>query len=1000
MGVYSINGFSYQYSLTIVALFLVATLGIVEFFIFVLHKYWESMNVPKEKVFANVHFTLFYTAVLNAVQSVILAIVTMRRSQRIWVETEALELNHYVEIREEFQRVTTKLQALKAKGDSKPKKDTSSTSSIDNPKKEIDNAGVETSVSESVFVFEFNMNGVRSLFVRIVDHIRYPRLKRKHDKLLLQVRFHELRVHFLQAYKLPLRLRVSDYLIRSENQVLIKLVQVSTLAWLLLTAAMNLLYVCLGLVAYETEDSEIVGTTMIWIFFWCLVVFLLASVLVYNKMKSIFKTIMHTKTLWDIQNDDEIKEQLADEQLALFWGGDPKYVIAAIQFMQFGFAMALSVVLIFYEIINDGDFPMVTFLLAIFFCYALFVYVTAQVIPQYTLCTSLGQLVNQKRLNETLALFHLEEAKRLRLKQIELEGYNIVDEMDLGLSNRAFAPAPEARLPAIEGFTKKVKAVPSLVTKGVKTFKRGFPSKDEDASQDPATLMAQLVKLDTDSLRTNLPRSEREELARRESERETRKSNRKSLSDGVSAMANMSFRTKRTVDDSVVPIHASMISPRDIHAERSGRRGRRKKSASDGVAAMAWTHSKRFDERDLIPASVPEEEKAEEPEENVEEPPDVSLIVSDPISNDAPSDEATTVVSLEPIEDTNELYDSTDSHSDSDDNLEAGSFSDDKPLIVAAPPPPPSLTERFRAFCLSKRFPVISRIFGTMIAFFCVGQRIERFLHTEGIVSEDFISFDFHNSASFWALSTWMLAFLGMSGLTLIVFHPWNSVQNQRREQAVVAAAVLDIVLTLTCFTVFMVAETQRCCDPNGESSSVGDASQHNVEDGYSYPVPCSCPAFGSRLYGGLGTLEPYVTLIGLRVFRHWAADCLVGCLRNSSNDGANGMAAKKRFRSKHHMSMRTDPFDVFGDSHRGATAAAGTTAHHNMQANVGTISELWQTAVGQYPDIVATHGEFSGELLQAMLGLYVAAAERPLCKVGNGGASALVTVKDLLVST
>jgi hypothetical protein len=49
--------------------------------------------------------------------------------------------------------------------------------------------------------------------------------------------------------------------------------------------------------------------------------------------------------------------------------------------------------------------------MAIAICYPIFVGVAAHVIPQYTLCTSLAQLVGKKRLNEMVANFHLEEAR-------------------------------------------------------------------------------------------------------------------------------------------------------------------------------------------------------------------------------------------------------------------------------------------------------------------------------------------------------------------------------------------------------------------------------------------------------------------------------------------------------------------------------------------------------------------------------------------------------------
>jgi hypothetical protein len=51
-------------------------------------------------------------------------------------------------------------------------------------------------------------------------------------------------------------------------------------------------------------------------------------------------------------------------------------------------------------------------------CYGIFVYVLSMVIPQFTLCTSLGRLVDQKHLQETLALHRLEEAQRLQKRKM------------------------------------------------------------------------------------------------------------------------------------------------------------------------------------------------------------------------------------------------------------------------------------------------------------------------------------------------------------------------------------------------------------------------------------------------------------------------------------------------------------------------------------------------------------------------------------------------------
>lgn len=238
-----------------------ATLGIVELLIFLLHKYYSNLNVARELVFADVHFTLFFTALFNAFQSVSVAMVATRVSNRLWVKTEDLELDHYVEIREEFDRVSHQLYP----GDDHDENNNNNNNTMISMGKQLRNIGVS---------------------------LLFPRLRARYVELLVQVRFHQLRLHFLEGNNLPLTLKVSDYLKKSEETVLIKLVHVSTFAWLFLTAAMNLIYFLMGMVAFATGSADIVGVAMTYIFFCSLFLFILISLLVYNKMTRIFRIIM------------------------------------------------------------------------------------------------------------------------------------------------------------------------------------------------------------------------------------------------------------------------------------------------------------------------------------------------------------------------------------------------------------------------------------------------------------------------------------------------------------------------------------------------------------------------------------------------------------------------------------------------------------------------------------------------------------------------------------
>jgi hypothetical protein len=218
----------------------VATLGIVELFVFLLLKYYEGINKERKDVFADVHFCLFYTAILNAFQSVLVAVVTTHVSSKLWVSTEHLELDHYVEIREAFDAVQYEIEVARVLTKWNP----------------------------------------------------FSSLRARYLKLLVQVRFHELRLHFLEGNDLPLTLKVSDYLKRSEQRLLIQLVKVSELAWLLLTGGLNLVYFLEGIIAYKTGDEVILSNTLSGIFFSTLIVFILVTIALYFKMKNIFEEIL------------------------------------------------------------------------------------------------------------------------------------------------------------------------------------------------------------------------------------------------------------------------------------------------------------------------------------------------------------------------------------------------------------------------------------------------------------------------------------------------------------------------------------------------------------------------------------------------------------------------------------------------------------------------------------------------------------------------------------
>ncbi|GAX10661.1 hypothetical protein FisN_14Lh170 [Fistulifera solaris] len=756
-----------------------ATLGIVEFMLYVLNSYYHDLDQKKYKVFADVHFALFYTAILNAFQSVILAVVSNRVAHRIWVKTEMLEVNHYVEIREEFEKVKKDIWFTAS---------SSTAASTDG-----DNTRTETTKSPSAWY-------------------SYPLLRRyRYNQLLLQIRFHELRMHFIDAYKLPIRLKLSDYLLKSQERVLLKLVHVSSMAWLLLTGAVNLLYYLTGIISYEAKES-LIGITLNIVFLLCMTTFAGVATLVYWKMKAVFRAIMGEEKLWDVHNaDQEERDRLAVKQLELFWGSDPKYVIALLQFMQFGYAVMVSVTIIFWDEVSTSDYSVMLYLALIGFCYAIFVM---------------------------------------------------------------------------------------------------------------AHLMAQLVKLDTDSLRTILPMNLAVEgtNAEKRMERANRVARRKTRSEGVAAMAAgssllRSSNHKGSMDDSQMMLRGTDLHPvAETEAsvtKTSYRRSERRKAKSDGVTGMipdiaesepfkpVLIHTKRKGVR----IKLEKDDYSIGGRSDADDVPEIDIVLNDTLS--------------------------FQSHSHF------------------------SLLMWLRKYFLSKKYVLVSNVFGTMIAFFFVGKRVERFLHTDGILEGDkYVSFDFKESHSFWALLLMMSAFL-IVDITILSVLGFRALT--RKERKVIIAAALDILLVLTCMMMFIMAEIARCCDSLGNDSSTG------IDD-----TSCNCAAFGARLYGGLGNIEPYVSLLALRVFRPVLASYLVKCTEN----GHQKVVEQSEF--------KTNPFDVFGESTGPNRVLShqphghAITHHGQEKASLEPVSKLWMSAVSRHPEIVEKHGQFSGEILKVMLGIYV----------------------------
>lgn len=217
---------------------------------------------------------LFYTAVFNAIQCGLVRLITSHRTKHTWMETEDIDIGHYVAIRKEFDRVES---TIKQTCHFLPKEDVTPSRSTSNR-------------------FRFLNEATNDLAFKL----RYPHLYRKRKRLLTPIRFHELRAHFIDSNNLPQKFRVSLYLKRCLTSVLVDLVHISPAAWIMLMATANLLYFIMGMILNNTMDVDYVELCLVSVVVGCMIAFIVFAFVLYFQMRLIFSKILHMKlTIFD-----------------------------------------------------------------------------------------------------------------------------------------------------------------------------------------------------------------------------------------------------------------------------------------------------------------------------------------------------------------------------------------------------------------------------------------------------------------------------------------------------------------------------------------------------------------------------------------------------------------------------------------------------------------------------------------------------------------------------
>eukprot|EP00978_Attheya_sp_CCMP212_P002505 scaffold5101_cov56-Attheya_sp.AAC.3 len=657
-------------------------------------------------------------------------------------------------------------------------------------------------------------------------------------------------------------------------------------------------------------------------------------------------------------------------QLDLFWGGDPYYLIGCFQFMQFGYAIAGATLLAFWTVF-DVEYSTInpfSLIAAVIICYTLFVLTLAQTLPRYTLCTSLGQLINKPLLSQALARYKLMETQRKR--RIKMERIQSKKEADKAAARLQVNKASR----------------PTLTRSGlVSTDTAGYES--DSASEGPGSLrraqVSALVEMDTKDL-PKLP------AANPPVTRRDRRVRMKSLSDGVSVM-RATFSASSGMSDAAHDLvdvqKMDTVAEKDFKDEdditasaafqkaKSRRTRNRKKSQSENVALMRSPPSSLFGGAD---GTNPSEEEKTEIDESSKKKTEInesskkkrrgslngalpSLMEGIPSRNvpalninipvgrngstsnipngdtitaaslplhfvDDASDKSSALTDLKELDgedddaDTVDSIESQSAHSNDDEDVPDAVFTESYRSELQQRQE--SRPDKLRKYYLSSNFKFFSNVFGTMVCGFFVGMRVEVLLHETGALYDGTDTWDWNPESLFWLEFSWLIGFLIESFILMVLFVPTCS--TSRSSNKMVWVGYFNLIITALCLSILIAAEVMRC----------------RADD--------DCARFGDRVGEGIGRIEPFTSLVALRPLR-W----LFG-------GKASSWASRKKVVGRQSTRFAKEKI-------------IETHGHHNGHGvEYAELVEIWKSAVGAHPEIVEKYGEFSGELLQTMLGINV----------------------------
>ena len=578
----------------------------------------------------------------------------------------------------------------------------------------------------------------------------------------------------------------------------------------------------------------------------------------------------------------------------------------------------------------------------------------SRIMPKYTQCTSLGELLRKSHLVDIDARSKLEKAK----KEKELENIEAESEGSKNMKKR-----PRKR-------EKQVSIQSKLFSFMSKEETLESETRDDSLSNSQRlNTISRLVKQETKNLPDQIVGSRRPRT--------------KSKSEGVAAMrlfSSVSASAEEALKGNTEVVGRRRGKLENLPASQTGTRRPRQKMMSTGVVLMqSEAINSFFLKDDIQPLKVDTRDK--EMKISVTKATLDVTSLGNELQNQPEPFQSNNIQlkSLQEVpEDNHYLHKSSDGVVADELSVTSEESIERQTAVSSATTTEPILIEeRLCRWILHKSYSSFSAIFGTMVILFFLSLRIEILLLDTCVLEDNLNTFNFipNRVWAFWLTIAWFCLFGVESCLTCLLLGRKNRRTSSGRDLqggkngTLILAALLDIALTVTCLGLFLWAEASRCCKCHDASVFF----RAEVTKDYDCIVPPDskcCPTFGSRLCNGVGVIEPYACLIIMRVFRFEFARRVISTFNMC-----------KKFLGLEGEDVRTSEDEgVQGNTSVNDTDEAKIKIDFEHQT--GTIAELWIMALNEYPELVQMEGIFSKSLLESMLGVY---NPLPLATEGGG---------------